>query len=1274
MLTKLKKKALFKALLPLLLSAALIVEPTADILVSYAAEPENVQETTLENEGDISFSEDGIRDEETAVGTKPDAENATGDDGTNDETNISDVIDNGNEAEMTDGVEDGETADKTDGNIDNETDKPEGDVDGNETDKSEGYIDGNETDKPDDDAQDDGDIRGFEDDETDDAQYYAMPENFVLSSEQIEDKADLAASLRTFDKDSEGIKYVEREILALVDTYEEAAQIAEAYHAMLLRFDLGVATLMLKEGDSVAAALYAAADLNNNLPAVYPNYYVYMSSEPQPVNDGDDSNIEIEENMYDAESGETIASSDKTEAGLSESYEHAVSAYAEPYLQVGDSHYQWQHVNVGSVYAWNAGYTGNGIKVAILDTGGVAAAGELVYAARETAVSGSSVDDKQGHGTHVAGIIGAKLNGVGGAGIAPAAQLYSIKVLGDNGQGTDADSIRGINKALEYGADLINMSLGGVGYNPAFQIAADKAYAAGTAIFAAAGNDGGKNISYPAGYNHVICVAATDSNNQRAYFSNYGSWVDISAPGFDIYATNNKGDGGYVSKSGTSMACPVAVGEAAVILSAKLPAIEEKTGGKRVEALKSLMKSNAVSAGSGMGKGVTNLPKALSLSVEYSKPKTPAITINASEDAQRVTVSITKEAGLTVYYTTDGTALSYKNGRVSDGAKTYSEAFSISNVKSGTIQAIAVNSGGVSSSVKKVSFKLKPLVSAINISGVSKIAKGKSVALTAEVLPACAVNKKLSWSLTKSDGSALAGSEGISVSQSGKVTVSKTAASGGYIVTAAAKDKSGVSASYAITVIDSLEITSVKFEKTKLDLWSDEGTYNIAALLNAQKQGGSAISAADFKWSSSKSEVAVVSAAGVVAPKANGTVKITALANDSSGKKAVCTITVKRHAGSISITGGNKVAKGSKITLKANVAPENASNKKVKWTIENSETASGISINGSGTLSVSSKAAVGNYTVKASAEDGSGISATKTVTVVEGKITSVTLEKKSASIFRVKNQYGSPTAVSIKAELKGTGSYAQDAYTCTSSNPGIATVSASGSGNDITVTVKATGKAVGKTKVTIAATDGSNKKAVCTVSVTNPASKINILPAAGSTGYVAQGKKLKLKAGLESEFGSVANKKIKWSIAGVEASKPVKINGSGKISVDKKAVVGSKYIVLAELPDGGGSETYDITITQSGGKLRLLLYGLYTINPSTTMQVRKGSSYKFAIATDKTSVPGGLSVTSSNSKVASAMLSGGDVYIAFDKKGSATITLKANDGSGMQVKYKFSCK
>ena len=1129
-----------------------------------------------------------------------------------------------------------------------------------------------------------------------------MPSNYVLSSEQKDMKANLADSMSSFDEDAEGVLYAEREVFAFADTKEEAQAIAEAYHAELVEYSYGIATMKLTENVSVGRALHVAASSDNNLPAVYPNYYRYISEEIPDTDEGakeeaeeeGNSPLEVEEEEYELEGADTDTDSDGEEGIVSqEDFEKAAEAYNDPYLSYNSSMYQWQHVNVGSVYAWNSGYTGQGIKVAVLDTGVTAMSGELSPAYNGNTSSSSAATDAQGHGTHVAGIIGARSNTIGGVGIAPNASIYNIKVLGDNGSGSDDNIIRGITIAMEQGVDIINMSLGGVGYNPAFQKKIDEAYSQGIAMFAAAGNDGGSNINYPAAYKHIICVAAVDTNNQRASFSNYGSWVDLSAPGVDIWSTGK--DGSYVSKSGTSMACPVAVGEAAVILSANPSAIAGKSGGKKVDALESFMKANTVSAGSGMGKGIPSLTKAFKISVASAKPAAPTITAAVSGDAQKVSVTIKAEAGKKIYYTTNGKAPSFKNGVVGAGTQEYSAAFEISGTLKGTIQAIAVNDSGVASSVKKVSFTLKPLVTGITISGVSKIAKGKSSQLKAEILPSYAKNKAVTWTITKSDNSAVTKADGVTISSGGKVTVAKKATAGNYIVKAAAKDGSGKVGTYTIIVMDSLKVASAKFSKTKLNLTiPKEASYNLGSELVAKAVAADdTIAVSDFKWTSSNNTIATVSESGVVTPKAPGSVTITALANDASGKKATCKITIKQLTTGVSITGESQVGRGKKITLKAAVTPTNASNKKVTWKITKSDGSAvvktdGVTINSSGVVSATAKAAAGTYKVTATAADGSGFSADKLITVKGGTITSVTMSKKSATIFRTAGSSSAPTSLELKATLKGTDGFATNAYTCTSSNPGIATASASETDGIVTINVKATGKATGKTTITVASTDGSNKKAACTVTVNNPVSKVNIAPTAGNTSYVAQGKTLSLKATLETEYGKVSNKGVNWTISGDEAGTYVKINSSGKITVNKKAAYKKVYTVTATAKDGSGAKgTYSVMVTQSGGQLVLCdTYDIFApksgyqydwqriMGTKYTYVVPVGYILPFGIASNK-DIYGGVSVTSSNPQVVSATIdSSGDLNIAIAKAGSATITIKMNDGSGTQVKYKFKAK
>jgi thermitase len=186
----------------------------------------------------------------------------------------------------------------------------------------------------------------------------------------------------------------------------------------------------------------------------------------------------------------------------------------------------------------------------------------------------TNAEDDYGHGSHCAGIIAAQINnGTGIAGVAgwnpsiPGSgnfiKLMPVKVLDSSGSGTDASVADGITWAADNGAQVISMSLGGNG-STTMQNAVQYAWNKGCLIVAAAGNASSSTFFYPAAYNNVVSVAATDSTDTLASFSNYGSWVKVAAPGVNIYSTY-LGTTGYATMSGTSMATPHVSGEASAI-------------------------------------------------------------------------------------------------------------------------------------------------------------------------------------------------------------------------------------------------------------------------------------------------------------------------------------------------------------------------------------------------------------------------------------------------------------------------------------------------------------------------------------------------------------------------------------------------------------------------------------------------------------------------------------------------------------------------------------
>lgn len=256
--------------------------------------------------------------------------------------------------------------------------------------------------------------------------------------------------------------------------------------------------------------------------------------------------------------------------------------YAEPNYfytidaTVSDPRYseQWYLNKINIPNTWDMTMGLPDIKVAVLDTGidlthpefsgQIFAQEDMVY------YDGNAQDDSigekcYGHGTHVAGIIGAKPNnGQGISGVAPGVSLIAVDVFDGDGAWT-YDVIEGIQYAVANGADVINMSLGGPGTSTSFENAITDAVNKGVVCVVAAGNDNTSIYYSPSDCTDAISVIATDQNDKRAAFSNFGPLKDISAPGVDILSTYPIGSYKYLP--GTSMASPIVAGVVALMRS-----------------------------------------------------------------------------------------------------------------------------------------------------------------------------------------------------------------------------------------------------------------------------------------------------------------------------------------------------------------------------------------------------------------------------------------------------------------------------------------------------------------------------------------------------------------------------------------------------------------------------------------------------------------------------------------------------------------------------------
>lgn len=566
----------------------------------------------------------------------------------------------------------------------------------------------------------------------------------TLSEAQFEDKEALSADVAEVSSATAGEDYADNQIIMLADSKEEAIEYGRAYEEStghrfeLISFSHGVATFEISEyetdyetecdgaentenddttrdigntannknsqikeqfedalggGDAVEAAVILAADTDNDLPAVAPNYYLNLDS---PTDNEPFADAFLKKT--------TLAGGVETDV----------------------AEYQFYHEVIGSKYLFDEmdelsadkeHYDGplnrdfldnlNEVVVEVIDTGinashedfvqsSLYGGGSVIYHPENFATEDpSAYDDKNGHGTNVAGIIGNAVNDKGGRGIAGGVKLKPANVYNSEGK-VKTDSVlsainaaterksayeRGVRDEIGYTSEnicVITMSLGTASYNSLFQKAINEAYANGIVVVASAGNDGNPVLNYPASYDNVLSVASVNAKGVRSQFSNFGHTVDVAAPGGDyariingeavpaqeIYASGIGSDTSYISKRGTSQAAPMAAALAALIKANNIDVTPEQTEG--------IIKGSArqLDPYDNVGAGVINVASALGLdtgagSVTSSQPG------GYVEDGCEVHLSCdfddkcgTSYEGM-IYYTLDGTVPDYINNSAS---------------------------------------------------------------------------------------------------------------------------------------------------------------------------------------------------------------------------------------------------------------------------------------------------------------------------------------------------------------------------------------------------------------------------------------------------------------------------------------------------------------------------------------------------------------------------------------------------------------------------------
>jgi thermitase len=250
------------------------------------------------------------------------------------------------------------------------------------------------------------------------------------------------------------------------------------------------------------------------------------------------------------------------------------------------------------------------IRVAVLDTG-IDRSHEDLHGkvmAEINFTESATTSDIYGHGTHIAGIIAADSeNCLGIVGLAPESLLLNVKVADDTGRCQPSALADGIVWAVNNGANIINISIELRESTSELQEAIDYAWRNGAIIIAAAGNDGGETPVYPAGYENCLGVAAIQETGALAPLSNYGNWVDVAAPGFNIYSTLPNNSYGY--KHGTSFATAYVSGLAALLF----PLVTDTNGDHRLnDEVRQVIESGCRDIGvEGAGRGCINVTNSL---------------------------------------------------------------------------------------------------------------------------------------------------------------------------------------------------------------------------------------------------------------------------------------------------------------------------------------------------------------------------------------------------------------------------------------------------------------------------------------------------------------------------------------------------------------------------------------------------------------------------------------------------------------------------------------
>jgi thermitase len=468
---------------------------------------------------------------------------------------------------------------------------------------------------------------------------------------------------------------------------------------------------------------------------------------------------------------------------------------------------QWHLSKIQAPSAWGITQGASNITLGMIDSGVETThpdlAGKLVPGWNFVTLT-STITDNIGHGTATAGTAAAATNnGVGVAGVAWANMIMPLVVVDSTGYASYSNMANAITYAADHGVRVVNLSIAGSSASSTLQSAVTYAWNKGTIVVASAGNDSTSTPYYPAACDNAVAVSATDSNDAFASFSNFGSWVDIAAPGVSVLTTSTGASYGYWS--GTSFSAPVVAGVAGLVLATK-PSLSAAS-------VVSILEQNADDLGSAgfdnyYGYGRVNAYRAVTAAQAAVSVSPPVVSISSPANGSTVSGTITVSGTASSSLAIASVQFLVDNQQVATGSgSTFSFSWNTASFANGN-HALTVNASDSSGNLGKASVS-------VNVN---------NVAISDITPPVVAINKPTSGAsisaITSTSGQvqiSVSATDNVAVSQ---VTISvdgvlkctdtaspytctwntKKVSSGNHTITAKAWDTAGNTSTAAITV------------------------------------------------------------------------------------------------------------------------------------------------------------------------------------------------------------------------------------------------------------------------------------------------------------------------------------------------------------------------------------------------------------------------------------------------------------------------------------------